>query len=115
MGAFSGIFGGSGTLFCSKFKVLTKILEKLPRYASKAEIYPGGWDTDFSFIFASILIELYKNQILSEKLKKCALNNQMFSTWAQLEPILGLKCSDFRCVTALYFLSFFYEHPVLII
>ena len=84
----------------------------MPRYASKAEIYLRGQNTDFDFIFTSIKIKLSKNQILSEKLKKFALNNQMFNTQDQLEPILGLKCSDFRCVTALYFLSFFYEHPV---
>ena len=50
--------------------------------------------------------------ILNEILKKIDLNNQTVSTCGQLEPIFSLKYADISCVIALYFLSFFYEHPV---
>ena len=39
-------------------------------------------------------------------------NNQMFSTYGLLEPNNDLQNAYFGCVITLYFVSFFYEHPV---
>ena len=36
----------------------------------------------------------------------------MFSTFGLLEPNYDLQIVYFGCVIALYFVSFFYEHPV---
>ena len=36
----------------------------------------------------------------------------MFSTFGLLEPNNDLQIAYFGCVIALYFLSFFYDHPV---
>ena len=36
----------------------------------------------------------------------------MFSTFGLLEPNNDLQIAYFGCVIALYFLTFFYDHPV---
>ena len=36
----------------------------------------------------------------------------MFTILGLYEQLFMIKYSDFRCVIALYFVSFFYEHPV---
>ena len=61
-----------------------------------------------------------ENEILREILEELDIENQMFTFLDNLMfTILGLqetffrhKYSDFRCSVALYFVSFFYEHPV---
>ena len=59
-----------------------------------------------------IEIKVPKIEILSEILEEKDIDNQMFTILGLEEPLFRLKYSDFSCVIVLYFLSFFYEHPV---
>ena len=66
----------------------------------------------FPLTIDCLAIKVSQIEILSKIMKKIDLNNQTVSTCGQLEPIFSLKYADISCVIALYFLSFFYEHPV---
>ena len=51
-------------------------------------------------------------EILSKILEEIDIDNQMFTILCLEELLFMLKYLDFSCVIALYFLSFFYDHPV---
>ena len=55
-----------------------------------------------------------ETEILSKILEQLDINNQMFTIFSLEELLFMLKYLDFSCVIALYFVSFFYEHPVYI-
>ena len=57
-------------------------------------------------------IQLSLNHILSELFEIIGVNKQMFISFGQDEPHRSPKEAYFNCVIGIYFLSFFYEHPV---
>ena len=52
------------------------------------------------------------NHILSEIFEILGVNKQMFISCGQDEPHRSPKKAYFSCVIGIYFLSFFYDHPV---
>ena len=57
-------------------------------------------------------IQLSLNHILSEIFEILGVNKQMFISCDPDEPYRSPKKAYFNCVIGIYFLSFFYEHPV---
>ena len=57
-------------------------------------------------------IQLSLNHIWSELFEIIGVNKQMFISFGQDEPHRSPKEAYFNCVIGIYFLSFFYEHPV---
>ena len=57
-------------------------------------------------------IQLSLNHVLSELFEIIGVNKQMFISFGQDEPHRSPKEAYFNCVIGIYFLSFFYEHPV---
>ena len=57
-------------------------------------------------------IQLSLNHILSEIFEILCVNKQMFISCGQDETQWSPKKAYFNCVIGIYFLSFFYEHPV---
>ena len=57
-------------------------------------------------------IQLSLNHILSEIFEILGVNKQMFISCGQDELYRSPKKAYFSCLIGLYFLSFFYEHPV---
>ena len=53
-----------------------------------------------------------ETEILSKILEELDIDNQMFTIFSLEELLFMLKYFDFSCVITLYFVSFFYEHPV---
>ena len=52
------------------------------------------------------------NHILNDIFEILGVDKQMFISCGQDEPYRSPKKAYFSCVIGLYFLSFFYEHPV---
>ena len=57
-------------------------------------------------------IQFSLNHICSEIFEILGVDKQMFISCGQDEPYRSPKKAYFSCVIGLYFLSFFYEHPV---
>ena len=57
-------------------------------------------------------IQLSLNHILSEIFEILCVNKQMFISCGQDEPQRSPQQAQFNQVIGIYFLSFFYEHPV---
>ena len=68
--------------------------------------------TNNVFLLICIEIKVSEIEILSEILEELDVDNKMFTIFGLQEHLFRLKYSDFSCVIALYFLSFFYDHPV---
>ena len=64
--------------------------------------------------FSQILIQnnVSQNEFLSGKFEKVDVDNKMSHTCGPFEPINRTQSALFKGVMALYFLSFFYDHPV---
>ena len=60
-------------------------------------------------------IQLPLNHILSELFEIIGVNKQMFISFGQDEPHRRPKKAYFSCAIGVYFMSFFYEHPVEIV
>jgi len=58
-------------------------------------------------------IQLSLNHVLIELFEIIGVNKQMFISFGQDEPHRSPKEAYFNGVIGIYFLSFFYEHPVL--
>ena len=57
-------------------------------------------------------IQLSLNHFYSEIFEILGVDNQMVIICGQDEPHSSLTKSVFSCVIGIYFMSFFYEHPV---
>ena len=60
----------------------------------------------------SIQKDVSQNESWSGKIKKVDVENKMSHTWCPVEPKNSTQSALFRGVMALYFASFFFEHPV---
>ena len=58
-------------------------------------------------------IWVYLNDFLSDIFKNLNVDNQMSLTCGQDEPLGCPKKAFFSCVIGIYFVSFFFDHPVL--
>ena len=66
-------------------------------------------------IYFSIETKVSLNNVLSEIFEILAIDNQMVTSCGQDEHHISTKKLYFSCVIGIYFMSFFYEHPVLTI
>ena len=64
------------------------------------------------FLLICFESKVSETEILSKILEELDIDNQMFTIFSLEELLFMLKTLDFSCVIALYFVSFFYEHPV---
>ena len=79
------------------------------------KIYDNGFELIITY--SEILLICFESkvsetEILSKILEELDIDNQMFTIFSLEELLFMLKYLDFSCVIALYFVSFFYEHPV---
>ena len=62
----------------------------------------------------SIETKVYLNDFLSDKFKNLNVDNQMSLSCGQDESLGCPKNAFFSCVIGIYFVSFFFDHPVYI-
>ena len=64
--------------------------------------------------FSQILIQqdVPQNESLSGKLDNLGVDNKMSHTCGHFEPINSTQSAVFRGIMAIYFSTFFFEHPV---
>ena len=60
----------------------------------------------------SIQKDVSQYEFLNGKFENVDVDNKMSHTCGPFEPINSIQSALFKGVMALYFLSFFYDHPV---
>ena len=60
----------------------------------------------------SIETKVYLNDFLNDIFKNLNVDNQMSQSCGQDEPLGCPKNAFFSCVIGIYFVSFFFDHPV---
>ena len=66
-------------------------------------------------IYFSIETQVSLNNILSEIFEILAVDNQMVTSCGQDEPLRSSKKAYFICLIGIYLMSFFYDHPVVLV